>query len=621
MFFVRPPSRCAATRVWLLAGLGFLVAGMVAQAADPQPYSVEIAETGDATLDKAVTDASLLVSLREKAPVDPFALVSRARDDRARFQRVLQGLGFYDGQVDIRIGGRPLDDPGLLDYLSGLAAQPPVPVEVSIQRGPLFRLGTVTIEGSVPQQAKDRFALSSGAPAVASDVLAARVRLLDALREQGFALATVSEPEAILDPDAQELDVAFTVDSGPRVDIAPIDFQGLQHVNASFLHRYLLLHGGERYDPRAIETARADLVALGVFNAVVPVVGEQLNAQGRLPVKFVVNERKRHQVSLAAQYSTDLGVSTSATWMNRNLFGNAEQLKLGLGFSAGGTALSGPGYWGSVRFVKPAFLRRDQSLQIDFAPVKEELTAYGRTAVTGSVAVKRTFSNPWTLSIGVSGERERVTQQNTTERYTLFGLPIVATYNSANDPLNPTRGVRASLSATPTQVVGAGNVSFLALNASASTYIDAGAAAGGTPGRTVVALRGTAGHLAGASQLDVPADKRLYAGGSDTVRGYKYQTVGPVFPDNQPQGGTSMVAGTVELRQRIGKQFGAVALVDAGQVSASGWSFDGPWGIGAGLGARYYTSIGPIRLDLAVPVNKLPDSGSFQVYIGIGQAF
>jgi translocation and assembly module TamA len=119
----------------------------------------------------------------------------------------------------------------------------------------------------------------------------------------------------------------------------------------------------------------------------------------------------------------------------------------------------------------------------------------------------------------------------------------------------------------------------------------------------------------------VPADKRLYAGGSDTVRGYKYQTVGPVFPDNQPQGGTSMVAGTVELRQRIGKQFGAVAFVDAGQVSASGWSFDGPWGIGAGLGARYYTSIGPIRLDLAVPVNKLPDSGSFQVYIGIGQAF
>jgi len=608
-------------RVWLLTGLSLFLVGVMAQAAEPQPYSVQIGKTDDATLDKAIADASLLVSLREKAPVEPFALVARARADEARFLRVLQGLGFYDGQVDIRIGGRPLDDPGLLDYLNGLPTQPPVPVEVSIQPGPLFQLGTVAIEGSVPEKAKTRFALSPGEPAVASEVLAARVRLLDALHDEGYALATVSEPVAILDPDAQKLDVGFTVDTGPRVDIGPISFQGLQHVNASFLHRYLLLHRGERYDPRSIDTARTDLVSLGVFTSVVPVMGKQLDAQGQLPVKFVVSERKRHQVSLSAEYSTDLGASTSVSWLDRNLFGNAEELKLGLGFSAGGTALSGPGYWGSVRFVKPVFLHRDQSLQIDLAPVKENLTAYDRTAVTGSVAVKRTFSNDWTISIGVSGERERVTQQGATERHNLFGLPIVATYNNVNDLLDPTRGVRASVSATPTQVVGHSNVSFVALNASASTYIDAGAAAGGTPGRTVVALRGLVGYLEGASQLDVPADKRLYAGGSDTVRGYKYQSVGPVFPDNQPQGGTAVVAGTVELRQRIGKQFGAAAFVDVGQVSANGWSFDGPWGVGVGLGGRYYTSIGPIRADVAVPVNKLPDSGSFQIYIGIGQTF
>jgi len=82
-----------------------------------------------------------------------------------------------------------------------------------------------------------------------------------------------------------------------------------------------------------------------------------------------------------------------------------------------------------------------------------------------------------------------------------------------------------------------------------------------------------------------------------------------------------VVAGTLELRQRILDDYGAVFFVDAAQVAADDWSFSGPWGIGVGVGARYYTSIGPIRLDLAVPVNKLPDSGSFQAYIGIGQAF
>ena len=620
-FFGQARVEASRNNAWVVAGLVLVLFGMLAQAADPQPYGVQIEETGKATLDKAIQDASLLVSLREKAPVGPFALVTRARDDRTRFLRVLQGLGFYDGQVDITIAGRPLDDPDLPDQLSGLPAQPPAQVAVSIRPGPLFRLGKVELEGRVPEAAKTRFALEPGAPAVASEVLAARERLLTALREEGYALATVGEPVAILDPEARNLDVTFTVDTGPLVDIGAIDFNGLQHINASFLHRYLELRRGERYDPQAIDQARTDLVSLGVFSSVVPVLGEQVDAQDQLPVKFVVSERKRHQVTLAAEYSTDLGASTSASWLNRNLFGNAEQLRLGLGFSAGGTALSGPGFWGSVRFVKPAFLHRDQSLQIDFAPVKEQLTAYERTAITGSVALKRNFTDNWTGSIGVSGERESVTQQNVTERYTLVGLPIVASYSSVNDLLDPTRGVLAALSATPMQVVGGDHASWVALRASASTYIDAGAAAGGTPGRTVVALRGVAGHLAGASQLDVPADKRLYAGGTDTVRGYKFQSVGPVFPDDQPQGGTALVAGTVELRQRIGKHFGAAAFVDVGQVSASGWSLDGPWGVGAGLGARYYTAIGPIRVDLAVPVNTLPDSGSFQIYIGIGQAF
>ena len=127
--------------------------------------------------------------------------------------------------------------------------------------------------------------------------------------------------------------------------------------------------------------------------------------------------------------------------------------------------------------------------------------------------------------------------------------------------------------------------------------------------------------MQGASQFDLPADKRFYAGGSATVRGYKYQSVGPTFPDGKPQGGTAVAAGTIELRQRILSDYGAVAFVDAGQVAANDWSFPSTWGVGAGVGGRYYTAIGPIRFDVAVPVNKLPKSGSFQVYIGIGQAF
>jgi translocation and assembly module TamA len=593
----------------------------LAQAADPQPYKVQIKDTGDSALDDAIKSASLLEGLRAKAPVGPFALVGRARDDRGRFLSVLHGLGFYKGRTDITIGGHPLDDPNLPDQIAKLPANPPVTVAVSIEKGPLFHLGKVTVEGSIPGAARRKLGLSKGAPAVAEKVLAARSRLLQALEDEGYPLATVSEPVAYLDPGANALDVTFKADAGPRADIGPISFHGLKRVNESFLRRRLLLHPGEPYSPEAIDKARQSLASLGVFSSVVAVPAKKLNAQGRLPVEFVVTERKRHTVAFNGSYATDLGASVSTNWQNRNLLGNAEKLKLSMGFSAGGTALSGPGYWGSAQFIKPDFLRRDQSLQIDFSPLKESVTAYDRTAITAGISLNRKLSERWTGTFGFSAERERVTQQDTSERYTLLGLPIVAKYDSTKDLLNPTSGVRASISVTPYQTIGNRNASFVTMQASASTYLDAGALWGAKPGRTVLAVRGLVGDIEGATQFQVPADKRFYAGGTATVRGYKYQTVGPIFPDQQPQGGTSVVAGTLELRQRFLGNFGAVGFVDAGQVAANGWSFAGPWGIGVGVGARYYTSIGPVRLDLAVPVNKLPDSGSFQIYLGIGQAF
>ncbi len=608
---------CAA----VFAAVAFAVTGEFAHAADPQPYEVEVAKTGDTALDKAITDSSLLVSLREKAPVGPFALVGRARDDEDRFLTVLHGLGFYRGQAHVLIDGRPLDDPNLPDHLSNLPAERPAAVAVSIQAGPLFHLGKVAIEGTVPQPVREKVDLSPGAPAVAATVLAGRGRLLDALRDQGYALATVGEPIAVLDVSADALDITFEVDTGPLVEIGQISFQGLQRVNESFLRKRLLIHPGERYDPRAVEKARQNLASLGVFSSVVAVAGKTLDAQGRLPVEFVVTERKRHAVSFNSAYATDLGLSLNAKWQDRNLLGNAEQLSLSMGFSAGGTAQTAPGYWGSAQFIKPDFLQPDQTLQMDISPLKESLNAYDRTALTSSVSINRRLSERWTVSIGVAGEQERVAQQSVTDRFTLVGLPVVAKYDSTTDLFNPTSGVRATLSATPTQSLGNQGASFLLLQVSGSTYLDAAALFGAQAGRTVLALRGLVGDVEGASQFELPADKRFYAGGSATVRGYKYQSVGPLFPDGQPQGGTAVVAGTAELRQRIGGDYGAVAFVDAGQVAADGWSFPGPWGVGAGVGARYYTAIGPIRFDVAFPVNELPDSGSFQVYIGIGQAF
>ena len=598
-----------------------VLVGASVRAAAPQPYLVTLAPTGIAPLDAALAASSTLITLRTAAPVGPFALTLRARDDEARFRAALESFGYYDGTAEIRIAGHPLDDPNLPAILGAAPASPPVKIAVRFTLGPLFHLGQVAIHGTLPEQARAALHLAPGQPALAADVLAARTRLLAALQSQGYALAKVSEPRAILHPKSRTLDITFTVATGPRVDLGPIAITGLKTVNESFVRRRLTVHPGERFSPEKLAAARQDLASLPVFAAVSVQPATATNAQGQLPVTFNLAERPLHVVSLGASYSTDLGVGLTAGWEDRNLFGNAEDLKLSAGTTLGGTAVTGLGYNLNATFTKPDFLARDQTLTVSLGTVDQNLDAYDQIAVTGSVGLSRPLAPHLTGSVAVAAEQEQITQNGLTNDYTILGVPLGLAYDSTNSLLEPTRGVRATLTLTPTYSFGPSATPFVLAQLGASTYLDFSRLAGEKPGRSILAFRALFGTAFGADLADVPADKRFYGGGSGTIRGYKYLSVGPTFADGSPEGGTAIDAGTIELRQRVWGNWGAAAFVDAGQVSAEGTPFSAPLRVGAGGGLRYYTPIGPIRLDVAFPLERLPGGDAFELYIGLGEAF
>lgn len=604
-------------RCVLFAAVAVVLHGAVAAAADPQPYTVAIAPAGDKGLDQALHDSSNLISLRENAPVGPFALVLRARDDQGRFESALNSYGHYAARVNIQIAGHSLDDPALPAVLD--AAAGPVPVDVAITPGPVFHLRRVTLEGQAPQVARDALDVAPGAPAIASNVLARQGRMLDALRSHGYALAKVDLPVATLEAGAQALDVSYKVDAGPQVDLGPIGLDGLTRVDPDFVRRILLVHQGERFDPAKIEKARQDLVQLGVFATVQARAAKQLDAAGQLPLDFDFTERKRHVIGATAAYSTDLGASAGLTFQQRNLFGQAEQLNLGAAITQlGGSASRGTGYDVTASLLKPDWLRRDQSVQVNLQAIKENLDAYDRTAVLGGVTVSRKYSQFWTVSAGLQAQHSLITQEGVQRSYTLAALPLGVRYDSTGPEglLDPTHGIKASVTATPTHELSGQGSTFTILLGQGSTYINLAA-----PGRSVLALRGLVGSVQGASTFQLPPDERFYAGGGGTVRGYKYQSIGPRFRANRPIGGTALVAGTVEFRQRFGESYGAAVFVDAGQVDSTSAPFGGSVRAGAGVGARYYTPIGPIRLDFAVPLNKQRGDDTFELYIGIGQSF
>jgi translocation and assembly module TamA len=587
------------------------------RASDPQPYAVTFVKTGDKSLDALVAATSNLASLRVKAPAGPFALVLRARADEDRLQTVLDSAGYYDGSVGITIDGRPIDDPALPARIAAYAAATPIPVTVTLTRGPLFHLGRVTIKGELPAAARAAFRLESGQPARADDVLAAGTQLQTALLDEGYPFSKVTVPAALENPAQHTIDVTYTVTTGPRVDIGAITIAGLRTVHEPFVRRELTLHTGQPFNPNKIENARQNLAGLGVFSSVQAVPATRLSPDGRLPVSFVVTEGPPRTVSFTAGYATDTGGLLGASWTHHNLFGNGETLTLSAAATGlGGSSSTGLGYNVGATYTLPAFFERNQSLSFNVGAVKQDFTAYRQTALLAGTTLTRKFDKHWSVNIGLSGTIEQDEQQGITRDYDLIQLPLGLRYDSTNSLFDPTRGIRAQATVTPTQSLLAPSATFTILQLSGSTYIDLTGR-----GRSVIALRALVGSVQGASTFELPPDQRFYAGGSATIRGYDYQSVGPQFADGTPEGGTAIDAGTIEYRQRFGGSLGTALFVDAGQVNASASPFQGSLKIGAGVGLRYYTPIGPIRVDFAVPVVKQPNSGNFQVYIGIGQAF
>lgn len=588
-----------------------------AWAADPQPYTVALQGVDNGELEAVLVASSQLFGLRESSPASPFVLIQRARTDVPRLQIALDSRGYYLNKVSVTIAGLALADPGLPLALDRMAAS--VPVRVTVEKGPLYRLGTIELDGEVPQAARDALKLRTGDPAVADTVLDARVRMREALQEDGYALAEVEEPVAFADDERRLINVTYKVQAGRRANIGVIRFKGLTNVNENFVRKTLTISSGERYRPSRIEEARQQLASLGVFSSVTVQAASAPAPDGTIPLTFDVAERERRTVSLSALYSTDLGLSLSVGWSHHNLFGNAEQLNLSAAGSGLGTASAGLGYNLAAQFVRPLFLAPNQALEVNLSGVKQQLEAYDQVAETVSAHLRRKFSDFWSGGAGLSLMYDQVAQQGTTRLYQLVGVPVSASYNSTGTTdalLDPVSGVRASAALTPTQSFGASSLTFAVLQASASTYVDFG-----SDGRSVLALRALVGSIVGGTNLELPPDQRLYAGGSATVRGYAYQSIGPQFPDGSPVGAKSVNAATVEFRQRILEEWGAAAFVDVGQASAGGLPFTGAVRVGAGFGARYYTPFGTIRADVALPLTPVRGGDAFQLYIGLGQAF
>ncbi|NBC32187.1 MAG: BamA/TamA family outer membrane protein [Alphaproteobacteria bacterium] len=586
-------------------------------------YEVTLPELEDAQLAGAIEDASNLLALQEEPPPGPTGLVRRARADVDRLRQVLRSLGYYEGTVSIALGGVPVGDAAVFDAVDEASEESPAQAEIGIEPGPRFTIGRLTLEQpEAPAVTIDRAELgvAPGDAASAQAVLSAQNRLVRQMREQGHPFAEVADRTAVVDYATDEMEVTYRLAPGPRADLGPVTFEGLEHVNRDFLQRVVPFDPGTPYRPGRVDDLRGDLSNLGVFRSVRVDPAPELTEDGELPLVVTVEERPRRVIGFGLSFATSEGIGARAYWGHRNLFGNAEELTINgeVGRIAENTGLDIERSL-TFDFRKPHFRRRNQTLLAAAGYVFEAPDAFEREAFTASATLEREITPQLRVGAGLTFSAQTVEEDGEEEDFLLIGIPLSVTYDVTDNLLNPTEGYKVSLTTTPFPQALGSSLNMVRSQLTASAYYDFS-----DEGDTVLAGRVMVGSLFGPETSDVPADRRFYAGGGGSVRGYDFQSIGPQDASGDPLGGRSLFATSLELRQTIFGDVGLVGFVDGGNVyDTSVPDFDETLRFGAGIGVRYYTDFGPIRFDIGVPLNpeNRSDQPPVSVYLSLGQAF
>jgi translocation and assembly module TamA len=564
-----------------------------------------------------IAEQSLSVYLlRDQGAPSVAFLRRRAESDVPTLLQLLRSRGYYTGTARVRVEAAAAGTQADADTQSERAR-----VVLTIDPGPAFTLTrhSLRIErsGTVEPPALDAAALGSpvGRQALAAKIAGAESAAVRALKTGGFPYAAYRSRSGLADPKTATLEVESIIDAGPAYVFGDLGFAGLETVDEDYLRSYQPWKEGQSFNLTALTEFQRDLFATDLFRAVtvrIPDAPPEAAAEpAPLPVTVEAEEGPRHRIAGSLRYSTDLGPAVRASYEHRNLFGANERF---LAQAEAGLVEQKIGF--GVR--KPQFLRPGQDLRTDLAFTRTVDDAYDAETISGFVGLERQLSPRWRVGIGGLAEASLIDDNGEDARAYLLGVPAFANYDSSNDLFNPTQGARLRLEATPfTGVNDGSDTEFLVLDAKGSAYLPLDAER-----RYIVAGRGRVATILAPEFTVIPPTRRLYSGGGNSVRGYAENYIGPLDDDDNPVGGRSAVEGGIEFRARLFGDIGGVVFAEAGSVSTEMVpDLDDGVQVAGGLGVRYFSPAGPIRVDVAVPVNRRSADDRFQVYFSIGQAF
>lgn len=485
-----------------------------------------------------------------------------------------------------------------------------------IRTGDIYTIGSVEVQGieDVPETAIA--SIEKDTPLDASLILGAQNNLFKQIaKDRCFYNLSVTN-EVMLDRETKTGFVHFIVQGEKDAKFGAVEFSGASHINRTYLSRFLKQKEGECWNAAKLEATKAALLGTGLLSSAKVDLPETLPEDKTVPLLFQLKENAPRNIKLGTNYSTSEGPGVSAGWTHKNYFGSGEKLSFTTRIS---TLLQSIG----LGFERPFFLSDKQSLNISTALQRKDTDGFEEVTADVEASVKRNLTQHWTGNLGVGLEISQITdedgQEDEEDTFALVSLPASLNFDNRDSALDPHKGYSFAIGVEPFADAFGESDPFFKSRATATTYFDLSDSAYDP----VIALRGSVGSILGSGTDSIPATKRFYTGGGGTIRGFGFQEAGPIDDDGDPTGGRSVVEGAAELRMKFTDTLGAVAFLDAGGAYDSVVpDFQDGVFVGAGIGARYYTSFGPLRFDVATPLNKRDETDqNFQIYISIGQAF
>jgi translocation and assembly module TamA len=596
---------------------------------DATPYTVtfQIAD-GERSVRSAVTNASNLESLKGQAPAGTAGLIRRAFADRDRILAALYSEGRYGGTVTITVAGRSPDDPTAYDAVNAARRTGPVPVKVLVEPGPVFKFGAVHVLNAtgrrplpdVPTPKQTR--VVTGEVARETDIAGAERVIVDSLRASGHPFARIAAKDVVANHADKTVDVTFLVQEGPVATFGTFTVSGTQRLKPGTVEERINIRPGEPYSPERLAKLRKRLAEYEAIASVRLREADTLDANGQLPISVEVAEREPRYLGFGARYSTTDGSVVNGYWGHRNLFGGGETLRFDAQVSWFGQAPNSVpnadpfGYRVAASFLAPSFYTPADDLVAQAAVQREVTNAYVRDAGSFLGGVRRRFNDQLTMQVNLDLEQSRVQDFSGTNDYFVAGIPVEALYDTTDDRFDPATGVRVNAAVEPFAYLGNSGAGPVMMKGFASAYHTLDEAK-----RFILAGRAAAGSIVGADLFDIPPQRRFYVGGGGSLRGFNYQSASPRNAAGNIIGGMSFFTASAEMRVKITDTIGIVPFFDMGAAFASETPDFSGLRYSAGIGLRYYTPIGPVRLDFAVPINPQQGDSGYGIYVSLGQSF